>query len=102
EYIATRLNWANYEHDDLFRPAVGIEFGSYYLWEQLQTFGGYVHAALSGYNAGPGRAIAWRDAAGSDPDRFLDAITISSTRLYVQLIYRNYHIYRTLYGDQPS
>jgi soluble lytic murein transglycosylase len=102
EYIAGKLNWPNYEHDDLFRPAVGIEFGTYYLWEQLQTFQGYVHAALAGYNAGPGRAITWREAAGSDPDRFLDAITISSTRLYVQLIYRNYHIYRTLYGDQQS
>lgn len=98
EYIAGQLNWPNYQNDDLFKPYVGIEFGTYYLWEQLNTFDGYVYAALSAYNAGPGRAINWLEAAGTDPDRFMDTISISTTQKYVQLIYRNHAIYKTLYG----
>jgi soluble lytic murein transglycosylase len=98
QYIAEQLSWANYQHSELFRPYAGIEFGAYYLVEQLNRFNGLPHIALSGYNAGPGRAIAWRETAGDDMDLFMSAITISSTRSYVQLIYINYSMYRHLYG----
>jgi soluble lytic murein transglycosylase-like protein len=54
--------------------------------------------ALSGYNAGPGRAINWLEVSGGDPDQFMTAIDINSTRLYVQTIYGYYNIYRELYG----
>ena len=98
EYIAGQLNWPNYQHSDLFRPYASVEFGTYYLAEQLQRFNGNVYAALSGYNAGPGRAISWMELSGGDPDRFMSAITISSTRTYIQRIYGSYNIYRELYG----
>ena len=98
EYIAQQLGWQNYQHSQLFRPHVGIQFGSYYLQEQLATFNGNVIAALSAYNAGPGRALDWMELSGGDPDLFMTTITIDSTRQYVQLIYRNYAIYRSLYG----
>ncbi|MDX2163147.1 MAG: tetratricopeptide repeat protein [bacterium] len=98
EYIAGQLAFPDYQHADLFRPYAGIEFGAYYLGEQLRTFEGNATAALSGYNAGPGRAIAWRDISGGDHDVFLASITIDSTRIYVQRIYGFYTIYRALYG----
>lgn len=97
-YIATQLRWPDYQHSDLFRPYAGIEFGAYYLGEQLRTFDGNVSAALAGYNAGPGRASQWLDASGGDHDLLLTAITIDSTRLYVQRIYTYYNIYKALYG----
>jgi len=98
EYIARQLSLQNYQHNQLFRPHVGIQFGSYYLQEQLTLFNGNVIAALSAYNAGPGRALDWMALSGGDPDLFMTTITIDSTRQYVQLIYRNYAIYRSLYG----
>ncbi|MEO0562653.1 MAG: lytic transglycosylase domain-containing protein, partial [Chloroflexota bacterium] len=98
EYIAAQIAWPDYQHSDLFRPYAGIEFGGYYLEEQLNRFDGNVTAALAGYNAGPGRALDWLQLSGGDPDLFMTTITIDSTRLYVQLIYRNYGIYRALYG----
>ena len=97
QYIAEQLNWENYNHSDLFRPYAGIQFGAYYLAEQLGRFDGNVIASLAGYNAGPGRAIDWLALSGGDPDLFMTAITISSTRLYVQRIYGYYNIYRALY-----
>lgn len=98
EYIATQLQWPNYQHSVLFRPYAGVAFGAFYLDEQLRRFDGHVIAALSGYNAGPGRAIDWMALSGGDPDLFISAITIDSTRLYVQRIYSAYNIYRALYG----
>jgi soluble lytic murein transglycosylase len=98
EYIAGQINWPDYQHSDLFRPYAGIEFGSYYLEEQLRRFDDNVPVALSGYNAGPGRAASWLELSGTDPDLFITTITIESTRLYVQRIYGFYNIYRALYG----
>ncbi len=98
QYIADELQWPNYQHSDLFRPYAGIEFGAFFLEEQVSYFDGNVQAALAGYNAGPGRAISWLELSGGDPDQFMTAITIDSTRTYVQRIYGFYNIYRTLYG----
>jgi soluble lytic murein transglycosylase len=97
-YIAHETNWPNYQHRDLFRPNVGVAFGAYYLGEQLQRFDGNAVAALAGYNAGPGRTLNWLELSGDDPDLFITAITIDSTRTYVQRIYSYYIIYRALYG----
>ncbi|MEO8612868.1 MAG: tetratricopeptide repeat protein [Chloroflexota bacterium] len=98
EYIAQKLQWPNYQPSDLFRPYVAIEFGAYFLSEQVGQFDNNVQAALAGYNAGPSRAAQWLDLSGGDPDQFMTAITIDSTRNYVQSIYGFYNIYRALYG----
>lgn len=100
EYIADQLDWPDYQHSDLFRPYAGIEFGAYYLSEQLNRFDYNTYAALAGYNAGPGRAIDWLALSGGDPDLFMSTITIASTQLYIQRIYSYYYIYRTLYGTE--
>ena len=97
-YIAQQLNWPDYQHADLFRPYASVEFGGFYLQEQLLRFDGNVTAALAAYNAGPGRAQDWLRLSGGDPDLLMTTITINSTRGYVQSIYRNYNIYRALYG----
>lgn len=98
QYIAEQLNWPDYQHSDLFRPYAGVAFGAFYLDEQLELFDQNAIAALAAYNAGPGRAYDWNALAGGDPDLFMTTITIDSTRRYVQFIYRNYNIYRALYG----
>ena len=99
QYIAEQLEWQDYQHSDLFRPYAGVAFGAYYLDEQLDLFDQNAIAALAAYNAGPGRAFDWNALAGGDPDLFMTTITIDSTRKYVQYIYRNFTIYRELYGS---
>ena len=98
QYIADQLGWQDYQHTDLFRPYAGVAFGAYYIDEQLRRFDGNAVVALAAYNAGPGRAYDWDALSGGDPDLFMTTITIDSTRHYVQFIYRNYNIYRELYG----
>lgn len=99
EYIAQQIAFPDYQHSDLFRPYVGVEFGAFFLDENLERFDGNVTAALAGYNAGPGRAAQWLEISGGDHDAFLSAITIDSTRIYVQRIYSFFSIYRALYGS---
>ena len=98
QYIAEQLDWPDYQHSDLFRPYAGIAFGSFYLDEQLERFDRSAMAALAAYNAGPGRAYDWQALSGGDPDLFMTAITIDTTRMYIRKIYRNHNIYRALYG----
>ncbi len=102
QYIAEQLEWRNYQHSDLFRPYAGVAFGAYYIDEQLQRFDQNAIVALAAYNAGPGRAYDWNALSGGDPDLFMTTITIDSTRHYVQFIYRNYNVYRELYGVDRS
>lgn len=98
KYIAEQLDWRDYQHSDLFRPYIGVAFGAYYIDEQLERFDQNAIVALAAYNAGPGRAYDWNALSGGDPDLFMTTITIDSTRHYAQFIYRNYNIYRELYG----
>ena len=100
QYIAEQLGWRDYQHKDLFRPYAGIAFGAFYIDEQLNRFDRNALVALAAYNAGPGRAYDWNALSGGDPDLFMTTITIDSTRHYVQFIYRNYNIYRALYGAE--
>ena len=101
-WIAQRLAWPNYDNDDLFKPYVGLNFGAFYLSEQLRTFDGHVFAALAAYNGGPGNAARWYEAAGADHDRFVDTVDFSETRLYIQRIYEGFNAYRHLYGTDSD
>lgn len=98
EYIASELNLTNFQNTQLARPYIGAEFGAFYLAEQMNLFDGNVTAALSAYNAGPGRGLNWLELSGGDHDLFLTTIDINSTRGYVQRIYGFYNIYRALYA----
>ncbi|MDX1415763.1 MAG: tetratricopeptide repeat protein [Candidatus Promineifilaceae bacterium] len=97
-WIADQLQWPDYVNEDLYKPYVGLEFGAFYLAQQLAAFDGDVHAALAAYNAGPGNAARWYDIAGSDIDHFVDVIDFPETLAYVQRIYAGFNIYRHLYG----
>ena len=99
EEIATKLNWPDYQNEDLYRPYVSVTFGTYYLNQQSTLFDGDLFAAMSAYNAGAGRVLDWKAVSGNDPDLFVETIPINETFNYVTRIYVNYNIYRTLYGS---
>ncbi len=98
DHIASRLNWPDYQHSDLFKPYASIAFGAYYLWEQQNLFDFNVPVGIAAYNAGPGNAATWLQRTGPDPDLFIEGIGFPSTRGYVRRIYETHHIYRQLYG----
>ncbi|MFO7679091.1 MAG: transglycosylase SLT domain-containing protein [Chloroflexota bacterium] len=99
-YIAERLNWPNYENADLYKPFVGLNFGAYYLDQQIDGFDGSIHAALAAYNAGPGNAARWFAIAGDDLDLFKETMDFAETRKYIDRIYLGQAVYRHLYGAE--
>ena len=104
EEIASNLGASDFETQDLYRPAVSLRFGAYYLGQQLNAFDGSFYFALAAYNAGPGNAQRWVDASGGDVDRFVEEISFSETKSYVHLVTEYLARYRQLYqgADEPS
>ena len=101
--LAEQLGWPpGYADHDLYRPAVSVRFGTAYLAEQRDRFGGDLVAALAAYNGGPGSAMAWREQAGADPDLFLEVIRYEETRTYVRQVSEFFARYRDLYAAAPA
>lgn len=96
--IAQNLGLDGFVPDDLYRPAVSIRFGAFYIAAQIKRMNGSIHAALAGYNGGPGNAERWANGnTVADPDLFLQTIDYPETSHYVEVVYANYGAYRRLY-----
>jgi len=97
--IAEKLARSDFTPPDLLEPSLNIEFGAFYLGDQLRLFDGDLHLALAAYNGGPGNALRWRDdPATTDPDFLTETIDLEETRSYLELVLANYAVYRFLYG----
>ncbi len=97
-YIADKLNWPDFDNSDLYLPYVGLNFGAFYIAEQLNAFDSQTHAALSAYNAGPGNAARWYAEAGTDLDSYHETVDFGETRLYIERIYIGFVVYDYLYS----
>jgi soluble lytic murein transglycosylase len=95
-WVAQQLGWPDFTPGQIYRPYVNITFGAYYLQYVLNYFDNSVPTALAGYNAGPGNAAIWRKLTADD-DLMAALIDIPETRLYVQVVWQQYEMYRRLY-----
>jgi soluble lytic murein transglycosylase len=102
EGIARSLNMDDFVLDDLYRPAVSVRFGAYYLAVQLGRFDNQILFALAAYNGGPGNTLHWLEAGGDDLDLFVEVITASQSRIYLQRVYEQYIMYESLYRPPPA
>ena len=85
--------------ESLFEPRLNIRLGTGYLRDQMDKFGRIEYVAAA-YNAGPGRAAAWRTSLPLQIDEWAEAIPFRETRGYVQGVVRNTLQYRRLYDEQ--
>ena len=98
EWVATRLNYPNYSNDLIYRPYVNVKFGVYYLDWARDYLDNNLVSALVGYNAGPGNSETWRAISGPDDALFVETLTFSEPRIYIQKITSNLYHYHRLYG----
>lgn len=87
---------------ELFNPATNVKLGTKYISQLMTRFKGNVVLTLAGYNAGPGNANRWsREIKGGLPtEEFIEQISFTETRGYVQNILRNFYWYnRRLRGE---
>jgi len=97
--VAAQLGLQDFTYDDLFRPAVSIPMGAYYLDFIARQTGGGPEAMLAGYYAGPGNAEIWLDLAKGDPDLFVEVIRLADAKGYVTTTFEYFEEYRVLYGQ---
>ncbi len=80
---------------DLSNPEINIRYGTFYLHELLNRYGGNEVAALAAYNAGPTRVERW---GGSKLT--LDQIPLEETRSYVAEVLDKQRAYRDEYAKE--
>jgi len=97
--IAARLGHEDFALRDLFKPMVSVEFGTWYMAQQLREFDGRAIPALAAYNAGGGNVTRWLQRYGSDPDVLVELIPFAETQTYLRIVYDNYRHYELLYGS---
>jgi soluble lytic murein transglycosylase len=98
--IARQLGMSDFVQDDLFRPAVVIPMGAYYLNYVARITGYDPPVLLAGYYAGPGNAQAWQGLADDDYDLFVEVIRLPDAKGYVMTTFEYFEVYRGLYGRE--
>jgi soluble lytic murein transglycosylase len=88
-----------YRKSSLHDPDTSLRFGTRYLRQMVDRFGGRVERALAAYNAGPHRVERWT-AANPDmsAEEFIESIPFTETRLYVMTVLTNQVHYRRIYS----
>jgi soluble lytic murein transglycosylase len=94
-----------YKTAGLHDPATSLGYGTRYLRQLFDRFGGRVERVLAAYNAGPYRVDAWTSGRPEMGDEeFVESIPFTETRQYVMIILANREHYRRIYdlGAAPQ
>ncbi len=104
EFIARRSGGTSFTVSDLWKPAVNIAYGSYYLRYLLDEYHGYTDPtvlALAAYNGGETNVDHWLAEARARGRPFtIDDIPFPVTRAYVQRVLQAEADYRSTYATQ--
>jgi soluble lytic murein transglycosylase len=95
--IASRLGRDDFALQDLFKPPVSIEFGTWFVQQLLGEYKGRVFPTLAAYDAGGGNVAHWLQNFGDDPDLLVEQIPFAETQTYLRIVYDNYWHYEALY-----
>ena len=97
--IAGQLKASEYRPSHLADVAVNTGFGAFYLRTVLDQMGGSEPMAAASYNAGPGRARAWRADVPLEGAIYAESIPFNETRDYVKKVLANAVWYAHLQGS---
>ena len=104
-YVARRLNVPNYTPARVNELDVNLQLGTGYLKMVLDDLDGSPVLATAAYNAGPGRARAWRSSLTRPVEGavFAETIPFNETRDYVKKVMSNSVYYAALFDKKtPS
>lgn len=98
--VLARSQGKAFRRSSLYDPETNIRYGTIYLKQMIDRFGGRVDYALASYNAGPNRVVKWTGMDLTlDSEVFIEEIPFTETRDYVRAVLRNETLYRRLYGS---
>ncbi len=99
KWIATQMKAGEYRPSQLIDVGVNTGFGAFYLRTVLDQMGGSEPMAAASYNAGPGRARAWRADTALEGAIYAESIPFNETRDYVKKVLANAIWYSHLSGS---
>lgn len=96
--IANQIGYADFHPHDLTNPRINTLFGTRYLKDLADQFGGDLVPTIASYNAGPYNNHRWL-ARGmhQDWDEYVELIPYAETKNYVKRVLVNFWIYERLY-----
>ena len=98
KWVAKQTGRADYVATQLEQPVANAEMGSYYLRYVLDKLDGLPVLATAAYNAGPGRAQAWRGTTPLEGAIYAETIPFNETRDYVKKVLSNAMFYQAQLG----
>jgi soluble lytic murein transglycosylase len=99
KWIASKMALSDYRPSQLVDITVNTLFGAYYLRTVLDQLSGSEPMAAAAYNAGPGRARAWRSDVQLEGAIYAETIPFNETRDYVKKVLANAVWYAHLSGS---
>ena len=100
QWVANKLGLRNWRWSGATDVDTNLNFGTFYLRQVLDGLDGNAVLATAGYNAGPGRARAWRPERAMEAAAWAETIPFNETRHYVKLVMANASYYAHLLTQQ--
>lgn len=102
KWVAKQLGQNDYRPSQIGDVATNARFGTFYFKYWLDKFDNLPLLAIAGYNAGPGRAQAWRARRAIEGAIYAETIPFNETRDYVKKVLANTVAYGRQFGAAPS
>jgi soluble lytic murein transglycosylase len=98
-WVAKQMGEPAFSPAKIADPALNTRFGAFYFRYWLDRLDRMPALAAAAYNAGPGRAQAWRGAAPLEGAVWAETIPFNETRDYVKKVLANTMYYAQLLGE---
>lgn len=96
-WVAKKIG-INYSPSAVNEIGTNVQLGTYYLKHVLDSLGNQPVLATAAYNAGPGRAKAWRGDKALEGAIYAESIPFNETRDYVKKVMANAVYYAQAFG----
>ena len=98
-WVAKKLGLKDWRWSEVNNVETNVSLGTWYLRHVLDALDGHPVLASAAYNAGPGRARAWRPPAAMEGAIYAETIPFNETRDYVQKVMANASYYGHVLGQ---
>jgi len=102
KWVAGKIGLKDWHWSQVTDVDTNLSLGTYYLRHVLDTLDGSPVMASAAYNAGPGRARAWRHNQGMEAAIYAESIPFNETRDYVKRVMANASYYASNFGQQSQ
>ena len=98
-WVAQKIGLKDYRWTRVSEVETNLNLGTWYLRHVLDTLDNHPVLASAAYNAGPGRARAWRADAPMEAAIYAETIPFNETRDYVKKVMSNASYYSQQFGQ---